>query len=84
MRHRSTAAALVLAGKVRINRQPTQKPAHPVKPHDILTLALNEDVRVIEVLAEAERRGPAPEARKLYTELALAKKPGGGDENQDA
>jgi ribosomal 50S subunit-recycling heat shock protein len=30
---------------------------------------MHDDVRVIRVLAEAERRGPAPEARLLYEEL---------------
>ena len=30
---------------------------------------MHDDVRVIRILAEAERRGPAPEARLLYEEL---------------
>ena len=57
-------------GYIRINRNPTKKPAHPVKPSDILTIALNATVLVVEVLGEAKRRGPASEARLLYRELA--------------
>ena len=69
MKHRSTASELIEAGHIRINRAKIQKPSHVVKPSDILTIAIYNDVRVIRVLAEAERRGPAPQARLLYEEL---------------
>ena len=69
VKHRSTASELIEAGHIRINRTKIQKPSHVVKPSDILTIAIHDDVRVIRVLAEAERRGPAPEARLLYEEL---------------
>ena len=69
VKHRSTASELIEAGHIRINRAKIQKSSHVVKPFDILTIAMHDDVRVIRVLAEAERRGPAPEARLLYEEL---------------
>jgi ribosome-associated heat shock protein Hsp15 len=69
VKHRSTASELIEAGQIRINRAKILKPSHPVKPSDILTIAMHDDVRVIRVLAEAERRGPAPEARQLYEEI---------------
>ena len=69
MKHRSTATELIEGGHIRINRAKIQKPSHVVKPSDILTIAIYDDVRVIRVLAEAERRGPAPQARLLYEEL---------------
>ena len=69
MKHRSTATELIEAGRVRINRAKIQKPSHAVKASDILTIAIHDDVRVIRILAEADRRGPAPEARQLYEEL---------------
>jgi ribosome-associated heat shock protein Hsp15 len=69
VKHRSTASELIEAGCIRINRAKILKPSHVVKPSDILTIAMHDDVRVIRVLAEAERRGPAPEARQLYEEL---------------
>ena len=40
-----------------------------IKPSDVLTIAIHNDVRIIRILAEAERRGPAPEARLLYEEI---------------
>jgi len=75
-------------GHIRINRNPTKKPAHTVKPSDILTIALNSTVLVVEVLGEAKRRGPASEARLLYRDLAPRNPhgPNAGthDENMDA
>lgn len=35
---------------------------------DVLTVALPNQTIVIEVVLPGSRRGPAPEARKLYTE----------------
>jgi ribosome-associated heat shock protein Hsp15 len=42
------------------------KPGHVVRPGDILTLGKGADVLVVRVLALAERRGSASEARQLY------------------
>lgn len=71
-------------GHVRINRNPTRKPAHAIKPSDVLTIALNSTVLVVEVLGEAKRRGPAAEARLLYKDLAPRQGQGAHDENMDA
>jgi ribosome-associated heat shock protein Hsp15 len=59
----------VAEGKIRINRQPTDKPHARLRPGDVLTLPLAGCVRVIRVRALAARRGPAPEARRLYEEI---------------
>jgi ribosome-associated heat shock protein Hsp15 len=69
MKARSDCARLVAEGGVRINRQPTDKPHARLRVGDVVTLPLRGDVRVIEVLALATRRGPAPEARTLYREI---------------
>ena len=76
VKHRSDALTLVEAGHVRINRVKTTKPAHVVKPDDVLTIALHGSVRVVRVLGEAERRGPASAARQLYDEIDLEKNEG--------
>jgi ribosome-associated heat shock protein Hsp15 len=60
---------LVEGGHVRLNRARITKTSHPVKPSDVLTIAIHDEVKVIRVLAEAERRGPAQTARLLYEEL---------------
>ncbi len=63
------ATELVQGGHVRINRITITKTSHPVKPDDVLTLAIHSDVKIIKILAAAERRGPASEARLLYQDL---------------
>ncbi len=72
MKARSDCARLVSEGMLRINRQPTDKPHARLRVGDIVTLPLRDAVRVIEVLALAARRGPAPEARLLYREVTAA------------
>jgi len=70
MKARSDCARLIAGGLVRINRQVTDKPHTRLRPGDILTLPLRQDVRVVRVLALAARRGPAPEAQALYQEIS--------------
>ncbi len=67
---RTSCARWVAEGAIRINRQPTDKPHARLRPGDVLTLPVAGGVRVVRVLALAARRGPAPEARGLYEELA--------------
>jgi ribosome-associated heat shock protein Hsp15 len=67
---RTLAAKLAGAGKVRIAGAPVFKAHHAVKPGDVLTFPLGPHIRTVRVLALGERRGPAPEARGLYEDLA--------------
>ncbi len=69
MKIRAACTRFVAEGSVRINRQPTDKPHAKLRPGDVLTLPVTGGVRVIRVLALAARRGPAPEARRLYEEI---------------
>jgi ribosome-associated heat shock protein Hsp15 len=66
---RSSAAALVEAGHVRINGVREKSPGHAVKPGDVLTIGLDHGVRVLKVAAFSERRGDATAARVLYQDL---------------
>jgi ribosome-associated heat shock protein Hsp15 len=68
------AAELVESGHIRINRARITKTSHPVKPEDILTIAIHNEVKVVKVLGEAEKRGSAPMARQLYEDLDLQTK----------
>ena len=70
MKARSDCARLVAGGSVRINRQVTDKPHARLRPGDVVTLPLRQQVRVVRVLSLASRRGPAPEAQLLYEEIA--------------
>jgi ribosome-associated heat shock protein Hsp15 len=69
VKHRSLAAELVEAGHIRLNRIRLTKPSHVVKPQDVLTIAIHNQVKVVRVLAEPERRGSAYQASLLYEEL---------------
>jgi ribosome-associated heat shock protein Hsp15 len=66
---RSLAAKLIEEGGIRVNRQRVVKASACVKCGDVLTATLDGNVRVIEILEMGHRRGPASEARSLYTEL---------------
>jgi ribosome-associated heat shock protein Hsp15 len=66
---RSSAAALIEAGHVRLNGARETAPGHAVKAGDVLTIALDRSVRVLKVLAFSERRGNAAAARVLYEDL---------------
>lgn len=70
LKTRSLATALVAEGRLRINGQPTDKPARTVGAGDVLTFALHGRVRVLRILSAGDRRGPATEARGLYEDLA--------------
>ena len=71
---RALAAKLVSAGHVRLNSVRAAGPDKPVRPGDVLTIALERQVRVLRVVAPGERRGPYEEARLLYHDLSA---PGG-------
>jgi ribosome-associated heat shock protein Hsp15 len=66
---RTSAAALVEAGHVRVNGVREKAPGHAVKAGDVVTIALDRSVRVLKVAGFAERRGDAKAARGLYDDL---------------
>ncbi len=65
---RSLAARLCTSERVTLGGTTVQKAHQAVRIGDRLTLRLGRFERRIEVLALAERRGPASEARTLYAE----------------
>ena len=67
---RSLSARVVSGPGVRVNGQRVSKPATLVAAGDVLTFAQGDDVRVVKIVAPGLRRGPAPEARELYDDLA--------------
>ena len=67
---RGAVAEAVARGGFRVNRLPTDKPHHKLRPGDVLTFPWGDEVRVWRVLALAARRGPAETARALYEALA--------------
>jgi ribosome-associated heat shock protein Hsp15 len=69
VRTRSAAAALVNAGLVRVNSARTGAPSHAVRLGDVVTIALDRNVRLLRVKGYAERRGSAESARALFEDL---------------
>jgi ribosome-associated heat shock protein Hsp15 len=69
VRTRSSAAVLVDAGHVRLNGKRVDAASQAVRMGDVITVALDSAVRIIEVTGFCERRGGAPQARALYREL---------------
>lgn len=71
---RTLAAKIVSGGHVRVNSDKISKPAYSIVVGDVLTFAQGNHIRVIEVLALGERRGPAPEAQTLYLDKSPIQK----------
>ncbi len=69
-RSRAQAAQLCQARRLRLDGRVIEKPSAMVRPGAVLAFAQGEAVRVLRVEAVGLRRGPAPEARALYTDLA--------------
>lgn len=67
---RTLATRLAASGRMRVNRRRTVRASHTVRPGDVLTFVHGRQVRVLRILALAERRGPAPDGRALYDDLA--------------
>jgi ribosome-associated heat shock protein Hsp15 len=67
---RTLAAKLVTDGFVRVNGQRVETAAKAVGVGDVLTVAVARTTALVRVEALGARRGPAPEARLLYSEVA--------------
>src|SRR5262245_47792608 len=72
LKTRTLAAELVGRGRVRVNRVRVVKPSHMLREGDVLTIVLRGEVRVVQVLAIGERRGPPQEAKLLYRPMGDA------------
>jgi ribosome-associated heat shock protein Hsp15 len=68
-RTRGIAQAMVGAGHIRLNGRRIERAHQGVAIGDVLVLPLPSGVRVVEVLALPERRGPACEAQSCYRAL---------------
>ena len=66
---RTSAAALVESGHVRVNGVRETSPGHAIKLGDVLTVALDRSVRVLKVIGFVERRGDPASAQAIYEEL---------------
>ena len=69
---RSIAVDAIECGKVLLN-EVRVKPAKTIDVGDILSIRLGPYIFEVEVLALSDKRGPAPQAQKLYRETEAGK-----------
>jgi ribosome-associated heat shock protein Hsp15 len=69
VRTRSSAAALVTEGHVRLNGERVSAASRLVRAGDVVTVALDRAVRILKVTGFAERRGDADAARLLCQDI---------------
>lgn len=69
VRTRGLAQRLIESGHVRCNGVRVVRTSHAVALGDVLTVPLGSAVKVMEVLALPDRRGPAHEAQACYRVL---------------
>lgn len=69
---RTLSAALVTQGKVRVNADKVDKPAHKVRVGDAITILMRQRVRILRVAGFGLRRGSADVAAALFEDLTPA------------
>ena len=67
---RSLATAQCQAGRIRMDGGAVTKAHATVRPGQVLTFVQGVHVRIVRVVALADRRGPATEAQTLYEDLS--------------
>jgi ribosome-associated heat shock protein Hsp15 len=70
VRTRAAAAELATSGLVRRNGIRVDAASRVVKSGDVLTIALDQGVRILRILGFVERRGGSDVARTLYEDLS--------------
>ena len=81
---RSIATKFVLTNRLRISGQVTQKPHRMISIGDVLTMTINDHIKILKVLDIPNRRGPYSESLNFYddiTPVANIKKKEDGNRN---
>ena len=66
---RSIATKFVSTNRLRISGQVTQKPHKMTSIGDILTMTINDNVKILKVLDIPNRRGPYSESLNFYEDI---------------
>ena len=70
VKSRTLAQRLIADGAVRVNGERCQDSDRKVGRGDVLTMTLHQRLLVWRILDAGSRRGPAPEAAKLYEDIS--------------
>ena len=66
---RSIATKFVLNNRLRISGQVTQKPHKMISIGDVLTMTINDNIKILKVLDIPNRRGPYSESLDFYEDI---------------
>ena len=66
---RSIATKFVLTNRLRISGQVTQKPHKMISIGDVLTMTINDNIKILKVLDIPTRRGPYSESLNFYEDI---------------
>ena len=66
---RSIATKFILTNRLRISGQVTQKPHKMISVGDVLTMTINDNIKVLKVLDIPNRRGPYSESLNFYEDI---------------
>ena len=66
---RSLSTKYIFSNRLRISGQVTKKPHKLISVGDVLTLSINDQVKILEVLDIPKRRGPFVETLFFYKDL---------------
>ncbi len=66
---RSIATKFVLTNRLRISGQVTQKPHKLISIGDVLTMTINDNIKILKVLGIPNRRGPYSESLNFYEDI---------------
>ena len=66
---RSIATKFVLTNRLRISGQVTQKPHKMISIGDVLTITINDNIKILKVLDIPNRRGPYSESLNFYEDI---------------
>ena len=66
---RSLATKFVSTNRLRISGQVTQKPHKMISIGDVLTMTINDNIKILKVLDIPNRRGPYSESLNCYEDI---------------
>ena len=66
---RSLATKFVSTNRLRISGQVTQKPHKMISIGDVLTMTINNNIKILKVLDIPNRRGPYSESLNFYEDI---------------
>jgi len=70
---RSLAQKQVATGKIRVDSEKISSPSRKILIGNVLTITRDRDIKIIEILGIADKRGPYSQAQLLYNDLSPPK-----------